>query len=340
MKLLNSQKTVRVLIADGTRIHTQLLADALRPDPYFDIVTATSHSQDLVQTAISRKVDLVVISSRVDDDPLRGLEIFKKIRTLRTQIRGVILLDSEKREIVLAAFRSGATGLFSRDEPLGKLSQCVRQVHSGEIWATGGQMALALEALVSLPVLHGIATDGFNGLSKRELDVVQSVAEGLSNREIAARLGLSQHTVKNYLFRVFDKLGVSSRIELLYLTLNRPHSNLAKEFAEDGSTLSFSACQRAAGQGVPTAQIALARTYMEGKNVKKDPAMAYVWYLTCEKNIDELKDAIALEKRKIAELLTTEEILDAQKAALEHLKKPSQPTTRETNHSPIATAGL
>ena len=66
-----------------------------------------------------------------------------------------------------------------------------------------------------------LTANGLSLLSKREMDVVRSLAEGLTNREIAQRLGLSQHTIKNYLFRVYDKLGVSSRLELLFMTLTQ-----------------------------------------------------------------------------------------------------------------------
>src|ERR1700681_203759 len=82
-------------------------------------------------------------------------------------------------------------------------------------------MSFAVEALASSPVLRAVDGKGLSLLSKREMDVVRSLAEGLTNREIAERMGLSPHTVKNYLFRVFDKLGVSNRTELLFMTLNQ-----------------------------------------------------------------------------------------------------------------------
>ena len=78
-----------------------------------------------------------------------------------------------------------------------------------------------MEALATSPVVRAVDANGLSLLSKREMDVVRSLAEGLTNREIAERLGLSQHTIKNYLFRVYDKLGVSSRLELLFMTLTQ-----------------------------------------------------------------------------------------------------------------------
>ena len=82
-------------------------------------------------------------------------------------------------------------------------------------------MSFAVEALATSPIVRAVDANGLSLLSKREMDVVRSLAEGLTNREIAERLGLSQHTIKNYLFRVYDKLGVSSRLELLFMTLTQ-----------------------------------------------------------------------------------------------------------------------
>jgi DNA-binding CsgD family transcriptional regulator len=80
-------------------------------------------------------------------------------------------------------------------------------------------MSYAVEALAASPMVRAVDATGLSLLSKRELEVVRSLAEGLTNREIGERLGLSQHTIKNYLFRVYDKLGVSSRLELLFMTM-------------------------------------------------------------------------------------------------------------------------
>jgi two-component system nitrate/nitrite response regulator NarL len=321
------QELIRVLVSDDTRIHTQLLADVLRREPSLEVFTPASHLPDIVEAAVGREIDVAVISSRLDEEALGGLEATRKIRALRPNVRCVVLLDSTRRETVLACFRAGARGVFSRDSSAEALSECVRKVHAGEIWANSEQITVALEALAASPTVRAVDAGGLNLLSKRELEVVSSLAEGLSNREIAARLGLSQHTIKNYLFRVFDKLGVSSRIELLFLTLDRSATNQPWD-APDGSTgeraSSFASSQRAAEQGLPTAQIALAHMYFEGKGVQRNPASAYMWYLVCEQNLLEMKDAISAEKRKIAGLLTTDEILESQKLASEHQKKPAQ----------------
>lgn len=94
-------------------------------------------------------------------------------------------------------------------------------MHQGQIWANSQQLSFAVEALAASPTFRAVDAHELNLLSKRELEVVRCLAEGLTNREIAERLSLSQHTIKNYLFRVFDKLGVSSRLELLFMTLSQ-----------------------------------------------------------------------------------------------------------------------
>ena len=334
---------IRVLVADDTRIHTQLLADSLRRDPLLEVFSPTSNSPDIVEAAVANKIDVAVLCSRLGDELSAGLEALRKMRSLRATVRGVVLLDSSKREAILESFRAGAKGLFSRDASLENLSECVRKVHAGEIWATSEQMAIALEALVASPPVRVVGANGLNLLSKRELEVVSSLAQGLSNREIAGRLGLSQHTIKNYLFKVFDKLGVSSRIELLFLTLSQHPANHLPQHLDGGSVgqgSPFSFAQRAAEQGMPISQMALAKMYSEGNGVQKDLLSSYMWYLICEKNILGMKDSINPERRKIAALLTTEEILEAQKLASERQKKPVQPESQGASRRILATAQI
>jgi len=214
-------ETIRVLVADDTRIHTQLLTDALRRDRQLEVVSPPALSRDLVETVKLHKVSVVVLSSNLDEEPLRGFELLRELRASDPGIPAIMLLDSSKKETVLQAFRAGARGIFSRHDSVEILSKCIRSVYEGQIWANSEQLAFAVEALASSPEVRAVDANGLSLLSKREMDVVRSLAEGLTNREIAERLGLSQHTIKNYLFRVYDKLGVSSRLELLFMTLTQ-----------------------------------------------------------------------------------------------------------------------
>jgi two-component system nitrate/nitrite response regulator NarL len=214
-------QTIRVLVADDTRIHTQLLADALRRDLQLEVISPPAQSRDLVAAVKLHRVNVVVLSSNLDEEPLRGFELLRELRASNPDIFAIMLLDSSKKETVLQAFRAGARGIFSRHDSVETLSKCIRSVFEGQIWANSQQLSFAVEALAASPVVRAVDSNGLSLLSKREMDVVRSLAEGLTNREIAERLGLSQHTIKNYLFRVYDKLGVSSRLELLFMTLNQ-----------------------------------------------------------------------------------------------------------------------
>src|ERR1700730_5399189 len=217
-------QTIRVLVADDTRIHTQLLADALRRDLQLEVISQPAQSRDLVAAVKLHRVNVVVLSSNLDEEPLRGFELLRELRASNPDIFAIMLLDSSKKETVLQAFRAGARGIFSRHDSVETLSKCIRSVYEGQIWANSQQLSFAVEALATSPVVRAVDANGLSLLSKREMDVVRSLAEGLTNREIAQRLGLSQHTIKNYLFRVYDKLGVSSRLELLFMTLTQAGS--------------------------------------------------------------------------------------------------------------------
>ncbi|MGA9932141.1 MAG: response regulator transcription factor, partial [Terriglobales bacterium] len=300
---------VSIVVADGTRIHTQLLADALRNDRGLQVVAAASNSEELL-AAISRvPIDVVVISHNLDNQPGHGTKMLREMRALRPQIKGVILLDSSKPQEVLECFRAGARGIFSKQERLESLCKCIRAVHEGQIWARSDDLDRALEAFANAPLVRTTNHKGVELLSARERQVIQHVAGGMSNREIAKALELSPHTVKNYLFRIFDKLGVSSRTELLYLTMNNSPAVPPPHNGSEGSH-SFSAVIEAAEAGDPCAQLQLAEHFSQIKDVPDDedrqnagfaPASvsAYMWYLLAEKKAARMLEQIEEGKKNI-----------------------------------------
>lgn len=208
-------EVIRVLAADATRMNSQLLAAALERDKRFEVLDPVSDTRGIIAAAAKEKPAVVVISAELDDDKRKGFEIARELRNLQADIRIVMLLDSSERSQVVEAFRAGARGVFCRSESLMSLARCIQCVSEGQIWANSRELRYLLEALGEALPLRLVDTRGAALLSRREIEVVRCVAEGLSNREIAQRLGLTEHTVKNYLFRIFDKLGVSKRVEVV-----------------------------------------------------------------------------------------------------------------------------
>src|SRR5580704_11009149 len=255
---------IRVLVSDDTRVHTELLADALKRDGDLEVTTLLCGSDGLTSGIDFNDSDVLVMSSNLDEKPGRGFEILRGLRSLHPDIRAVMLLDTSQGEMILEAFRSGARGIFSKNDSVETLGKCLRKVHEGQIWANGEQIATLVHALASSHNIRAVDARGLNLLSKREMEVVRGVAQGLSNREIAERLHLSQHTIKNSLFRIFDKVGVSSRVELLFMTLSQErHAQSAVQHflnGEDYESLqneaTLIACKDAAEEGILTAQLA------------------------------------------------------------------------------------
>ena len=125
-----------------------------------------------------------------------------------------MLIDSSERDIVVEAFRRGAHGVISRDELFETLCECVRAVSKGQIWVRAEELHFLVDALVESAAPKFLNAKGVVLLSKQEQGVVRLVAEGLTNRDIGRQLNLSENTVRNYMFRIFDKLGTSNRVEL------------------------------------------------------------------------------------------------------------------------------
>jgi DNA-binding NarL/FixJ family response regulator len=141
-----------------------------------------------------------------------------------------MLLNVSNQESVIKAFRSGARGVFSRLQSMPEFFDCIEHVRKGYIWAGRQETSSLMDAFKSIPAFNLVSAREAQSLTARELQVVHCAAKGKTNRAIASELSLSEHTVKNYLFRAFEKLGVSSRVELLfYLALQNQNPPVAND---------------------------------------------------------------------------------------------------------------
>jgi two-component system nitrate/nitrite response regulator NarL len=210
-----------VVVADVNRMDCQLLVDALERHKRFQVRDCATNSTEVIAAVRKHLPDIVILSTRLQDGVLAGLPVLQTLRALQVPSRVVMLLDNEESELVVKAFRAGARGIFCRTGASPELRECIQSVHKGKIWASKTQWEWIVAALAKAPVSRTTKAQTTKLLSKREEEVARLVASAMSNRELSQNLGLSEHTVKNYLSRIFEKLGISTRTELVLYVLSR-----------------------------------------------------------------------------------------------------------------------
>jgi two-component system, NarL family, nitrate/nitrite response regulator NarL len=221
--LLASHEVVRVLVVDSTPLTARLIAASLRRDRGLEVTEPSGSS--VPATAAHLNSDVIILSAHLEGKQDKGFEVLKQLRAVVPRARVIMLLDRDDREVVVAAFRGGVRGVFCRDNNPKMLVRCVHKVYEGQLWVSNRQLESLLEALACAPTTRLVDTQGTALLSKREQDVVRWLAEGLTNGQIARELNLGENTVKNYLFRIYNKLGVSSRVEVVLYAANQTTIN-------------------------------------------------------------------------------------------------------------------
>ena len=324
---------------------SQLLAESLGRDPRFEIagIAATAELSSLERSC---KADVAVISADADSATARALQVTRTLNTRQPDIRLVVLLEVGVRETVIAAFRCGATGVFCRTEPLSELPTCIERVSRGEIWASRNHTEFLLEALRSAPSCDGIGSEKIRLLSHRELQVAECAAQGQSNKQIADRLGLSEHTIKNYLFRIFEKLGVSNRFELLFLLFKECNAQTTGRVGvpfgtEIGDTMET--YLKAAEEGAVAAQFVVGLAHLEGYCVEKNGLSAYYWLRMAEENsgtIGRRSRALVEELRSTANMKDIEGVeqrvaVGVQQNKLLRSKRPTEFIRSSTDSAPL-----
>ena len=191
------------------------MATALSRSRYkINVVCTVAETEEALEALNEKQPDIAVIGSNLHDGPLTGFKVLRELQASRSKSKTIMLIDSSERDIVIESFRRGAHGVISRDELFETLCECVRAVHEGQIWVRAEALRFLVDAIVESVPPRTLSAKGTPLLTKQEHGIVRLVAEGMTNRDIARHMSLSENTVRNYVFRIFDKLGTSNRVEL------------------------------------------------------------------------------------------------------------------------------
>ena len=218
---------IHVLLADPDRLTAHLIAEGLvRGRHGISVVAISNNSAETIRDLERSQPHVALINAHLEDGPLSGYQVLQSLQLLCLKTAAVMMIPESERDLVVDAFRGGARGVFCRLQPVKMLSKCIRSVHEGQIWASSQTLAFVLEFLTQRKPLRVMKSGGgMNRLTPREAEVVRLLAEGLSTREIGHRLALSEHTIRNYVCNIYDKLGVSSRVELALYAVAREDLN-------------------------------------------------------------------------------------------------------------------
>jgi len=222
---------LRVFIADSSSMGCQLMVRALQQSRQpIKVVGSATDPVEILKGLGANRSDVAIISADLRNGPITGFRVIREARLSCPHVRIIVLVDSPDRGLVVEGFRAGADGVFSRDEPFEMLCKCIRAVCEGQIWASSKQLRYVVEALAKDEPQFIKSANGTDLLTKREEELVQLVAEALTNRDIARQLNLTEHTVRNYLFRIFNKLGTSNRLELALYVIKQRAASRGSDF--------------------------------------------------------------------------------------------------------------
>jgi two-component system, NarL family, response regulator DegU len=232
------RKTIRVLVADSNQTQSQLLSSALRRQPGFRVTCCRAELSECLKALETASADIALVGDGVSHNgqPYAAL---RALHAAHPQVVLILLVDSYDRDSVVNAMRSGVSGLFCRaSQPFKALCRCIYAVHEGQVWVNTEQLRYLIDALTTAPPTRVINAKGEELLTLREEQIVAPVAEGMSNREIAEQLNIKENTVKKALLRIYEKLGVSNRVELvLYALAHREdYKSRGLPFARDSGS--------------------------------------------------------------------------------------------------------
>mgnify|MGYP005835367323 FL=1 len=213
---------IRIVIADDHPIFRDGLRKLLALEEEFVVVGEAKDGNEVLDVVRQTEPDILLLDLRMP--ALDGLSVLQSLKTVSARCKVIILTASEDKNEFVQAMKLGCSGIVLKQTATELLYKSIRKVHQGEIWLDSHTTAAVMRQFASPARLTPTDRKSRNErspLSQREREIVALVAQGFKNKEIAEKIFISEQTVKNHLHNIFDKLGVSDRLELALYAIHK-----------------------------------------------------------------------------------------------------------------------
>jgi two-component system nitrate/nitrite response regulator NarL len=204
---------IRVVVADDHPVVRFGVKNMLESEPGFEVVGEAEDGDIAITETLEREPDILLLDVMMPRLP--GLDALRAIMGKSPRVKIILLTSTITTQQIIEALQIGARGIVLKDAVAGDLSKSMRAVLSGDYWIGGERVVNLVAALNELMKQAAAAPEKKTyGLTPRELEVVTCIVEGCSNKDVAKQFAISEETVKRHLSNIFDKTGVSTRLEL------------------------------------------------------------------------------------------------------------------------------
>src|SRR5579864_9088024 len=221
---------IRIVVADDHPIFRDGLCRLLALEEDFEVVAQAQDGRQVLDVLQQHEPDILLLDLKMTG--LAGLATLQRLQAARNRTRVIVLTASDDKNEFVQAMKLGTSGIVLKQTATELLIKSIRKVHAGEIWLDSHTTAAVIRQFVANddappppPQAAAPRERERSPLSQREREIVALVAQGFKNKEMAEKMFISEQTVKNHLHNIFDKLGVSDRLELaLYAIHNNLHT--------------------------------------------------------------------------------------------------------------------
>lgn len=216
------KKKIRVMIADDHPIVRDGIRKLLQLEDDIEVAAEASDGRQVLELMQEHEPDVLLLDLRMPN--LDGLSVLQSLQQSGRRTKIIVLTASEDKNEFVQAMKLGCSGIVLKQTATELIVKSIRKVHAGEIWLDSHTTAAVMRQFASpgesLSAINGKSRER-SPLSAREREIVALVAQGYKNKEMAEKMFISEQTVKNHLHNIFDKLGVSDRLELALYAIHK-----------------------------------------------------------------------------------------------------------------------